>query len=278
LLWLICSRPEWHLQYMMSQVDFQVTCRREEISVDDEEGRLDVSRYLRSEFRNIRLKHSGSLDYDWPSEVQLLRIATAASGLFAFASTITRFVGDADAGDPSSQLQICMQALEGSNMPDVENPYLTLDLLYRHIFISIPSKILPTATRILGMSIHYPHANGPSKSAQSQANFLRIGKAAFDHALKQLHSVLRIPSSLDAFDHPIQFYHASFGDFLRDPGRPGEFCLDEAATHYDVAVTSLSWHMGLRHEIRGGILFLVILTIACYSHVCSAISFLSGSL
>jgi hypothetical protein len=252
LLWLICSRPEWHLKYAMSQADFQVICRRKEISVDDEEGQRDVLIYLRSEFRNIRLQYRDSLYDDWPPEDELLRIATSASGLFAFASTITRFIGDADAGDPSSQLQVCMTILEGSNTPNVENPYLTLDLLYRHILASIPSKTLPTTMRIIGMSVSYPH-HGLYQSARTQANFLRIRKAAFDHALKQLHSVLRIGSSCDAFDDPIEFYHASFSDFIRDPVRSGEYCLDEAAIHYDIALTALSWHMDLGHEIRQGI-------------------------
>ncbi|EKM78364.1 hypothetical protein AGABI1DRAFT_107565 [Agaricus bisporus var. burnettii JB137-S8] len=249
LLWLICSRPEWHLKYTMSQADFQVTCRREEILIDDEEGQRDVLIYLRSEFHNIRLKYPASLRHDWPHEDQLQRIARAASGLFAFASTIMRFIDDADAGDPLSQLRICIKILEGSNTSGVENPYLTLDLLYRHILASIPSKIRPTTMRIIGMSLLYPH-HGPSQTAHMQANFLHMGKAAFDHALKRIHSVLRIGSPSDAFDDPIEFYHASFGDFLLDPVRSGEFCLDEAAVHYDVAFTALRWHTDLTYEIQ----------------------------
>jgi hypothetical protein len=207
LLWLICSRPESHLKYALSQVDFQVTCRREEISVDDEEGQRDVLIYLRSEFHKIRSQYRDSLDDDWPPEDVLLRIARAASGLFAFTSTITRFVADADAGDPSNQLQIFMTILEGSNMLGIENPYLTLDLLYRRILTSIPSMILPTTMRIIGMSTFYPPEVG-YKSARTQASFLRIRKTAFDHALKQLHSVLRIGTSSDACNSPIGFYHA----------------------------------------------------------------------
>jgi len=139
LLWLICSRPESHLKYTLSQADFLVTCRREDISIDDEEGRRDVLLYLRGEFRDIQSRHQDSLDCDWPPETDLLRIAAAASGLFAFASTVVRFVDDADAGDPSSQLRLCMKALGGSHTSVDRNPYHALDLLYQRILSSVPS-------------------------------------------------------------------------------------------------------------------------------------------
>lgn len=46
ITWMICSRPEWHLKYLLSQPDFQVTCKCEEISVDDDEAQQDVEHFL----------------------------------------------------------------------------------------------------------------------------------------------------------------------------------------------------------------------------------------
>jgi hypothetical protein len=244
LLWLICSRPESHLKYTLSQVDFQVTCRREEISIDDKEGRQDVLQYLRGKFRDIRdirdirSRYHDSLDHDWPLESHLLRIATAASGHFAFASTVVRFVGDADTGDPSSQLLVCVKAIGGSRTLVCRNPYVSLDLLYRHILSSVNSAIRPTTMRILGLFIFNSY-HLVSRSAQALANFFLIKKAAFYHVLKPLHSVLHVPSPSDAFTKSIEFYHASFAEFLGDPARSGEFCLDEAAVHYDIAASIL---------------------------------------
>jgi hypothetical protein len=89
-------------------------------------------------------------------------------------------------------------------------------------------------------------------SAQIQANFLRIVKSAFYHALKQLYSVLRIPSSSDASTHSITLYHASFGDFLRDKTRSGEFYIEAAAVHYDVAINALRWHINsIEKQLKG---------------------------
>jgi hypothetical protein len=131
--------------------------------------------------------------------------------------------------------------------------------------------------RILGMSIFYPRDRtlgwlddgplAPSHSLCAQANFLCIRKAAFYHALKQLHSVLHVPSSSEALGNPIEFYHASFADFLRDPGRSGGFCLDEAAVHFDVAFTALRWHTELWQKIQEGIHFFIMLTTYLFTYL-----------
>jgi hypothetical protein len=78
LLWMICSRPEWHLRYLLLQPDFQVTCKRVEISVDDDEAQRDVVVYLQAEFTSICLRHQDSLDDDWPQQAHFRRIAAAA--------------------------------------------------------------------------------------------------------------------------------------------------------------------------------------------------------
>lgn len=238
ILWMICSRPEWHFKYLLSQPDFQVTCKREEISIDDDEAQRDAARVLRDGFRDIRLRYSDQLDSDWPSEAHLRQISVAASGHFAFVSTMIRFVGDTDADDPDGQLHICIKFLGGFGIPGAVHPLHALDLLYRQILSSVPAEILPTTMRILGVLILY---QSEQSSAQVLANFLRINRSTFYRSLKRLHSVLNIPSVSNAQESPIHFYHASFGDYLKDPVRSGDFSVDGASVHYDVAINSLRW-------------------------------------
>lgn len=238
-LWMICSRPEWHLKSILAQPDFHIHCRREELLIDDTEAQRDVSLVLRQAFQEIQKRYHDRLDRNWPSETQLRRIATASSGLFAFAWTLARFVGDRRRSDPAGQLDICMRFLGGLDVPGAVNPLHALDLLYRHIIQDIPRETFLTTMRILGLSIVYPQF---SLSAQVQANFLCLDRTAFYRSLQNLHSVLHIPQMSDAHQSPIHFYHASFGDFLRDPRRSGIFSLNEPAVHYDVAVHSLQWH------------------------------------
>lgn len=239
LLWLICSRPEWHLKYLLSEADFQITCTREELSINDDEAQRDVALVLRDGFKKIKRRYRDRLEPNWPPEEYLRRISVIACGLFAFACTIIRFVGDKYRGDPGSQLVICIRFLGGeSGMPGAINPLHALDLLYRQILAVVPEDVLPIALRILGFSITYPRVR---LSAQNQAKLLCIDQASFYRSLQGLHSVVDVPCSSRAHTDGIGFYHTSFGDYLSDPRRSGPFSIDPKKVHYDVAVHALRW-------------------------------------
>ncbi|KAF5351631.1 hypothetical protein D9756_007501 [Leucocoprinus leucothites] len=239
LLWMVCSRPEWHLKSILSDVDCPVDCEQEEISVDDKEAQADVRRLLQSGLDKIRRQHH--LSPNWPSKEQLDLITSAASGHLGFASFILRFIADVNYGDPSEQFRLCVKVISGFGIdPGMLNPLEALDCLYHRILSDVPSKILPTTMRILGLSILY---SGHSLSAQDQALFLSLPRVSYDTALRQLHSVAYVPSSGEAAVAPLRLYHASFSDFLKDPIRSGKFWLDEGKVVHDVAIESLR-HLG----------------------------------
>lgn len=124
-------------------------------------------------------------------------------------------------------------------MPGAVNPLHALDLLYKQIFFDILLDILTNTRRILSLCIYYPDHSLP---AHALANFLELEKSAFYGALRRLHSVLDIPEPTDAGELGIKFYHASFGDFLRNPSRSGSFSLGELRAQADAAVHSLRWY------------------------------------
>ncbi|KAF9450019.1 hypothetical protein P691DRAFT_726831 [Macrolepiota fuliginosa MF-IS2] len=80
LRWMVCSRPEWHLQTALSNSDFEVVCERQELKVHDPEARADVRRPPGTEFDRIRMKYKDRLPNDWPDNHHLFQIAVAASG------------------------------------------------------------------------------------------------------------------------------------------------------------------------------------------------------
>lgn len=239
LLWMICSRPEWHLKKLLSQPDFPVSCQREEVSIDDDESLEDMKRFLKNEFRNIRQTYYDQLDEGWPPEAHVRRISTRASGHFAFASTITKYIGDESQADPCGQLDRCIRFLDGIEIAGALHPFHALDLLYRQILSNGHKDTILITMRILGLHILY--STWQPTTTYSLANFLCLDQATFYRSLRHLHSVIEIPPPKKAHTHYLRFYHASFSDFLNDSRRSGPFAIDKPAVHYDVAAYALKW-------------------------------------
>lgn len=113
-------------------------------------------RVLRDGLNDIHRQFPDQLNDDWPLDVCLRRIEHFSSGLFAFSSTIIRFVGDANIRDPNGQLQICMNSLGGHGPPGPMHPSHVLGLLYRQIVSNVPDDARETMMRILGITIIDP--------------------------------------------------------------------------------------------------------------------------
>ncbi len=215
--------------------------------IDDDEALEDMAVFLKNEFQDIRWKYYDQLDESWPPEAHVRHITTSASGHFAFASTITKYVGDENQADPRGQLDRCIRFLDGIQIAGALNPFQALDLLYRQILLSGPKDTFPTTMRILGLHILYPDTQ---LTAYWHANFLDLDQATFYRSLQHLHSVIEIPPLKNAHTHCLRFYHASFSDFLSDSHRSEPFTIDKPAVHYDVAIHSLKWQN--YRQIKGG--------------------------
>ncbi|KAF9443318.1 hypothetical protein P691DRAFT_778954, partial [Macrolepiota fuliginosa MF-IS2] len=231
-------RPDWHLMTVLSNPDFTVTCRREELNICDDEAQWDVQRLLEVEFDKIRQKYRDRLPVDWPSEYQRWRIASIASGHLGFASFILRFIGDKQYHNPDSQLGICMMFLKNGHTIGPISPLHALDDLYRQVLSDIPADILSTTMRILGLVIIDRHG---LDSANDQARFLGLDQVTFRRALQNLHSVVYVPPDEESNTTPLHIYHASFSDFLDDVGRSDKFHLSREAAKYNFALQCLRW-------------------------------------
>ncbi|KAF5355912.1 hypothetical protein D9756_004376 [Leucocoprinus leucothites] len=240
LLWLVCSRPEWHLKTIVSDADFPAACEKKEISVDDEEAQADARRILETELTKIQKQYTGYLPMDWPAKKDVDRLCKAASGHLGYASFMARFIGDAEAADPERQFLICVRVASGLGVDQGAriNPLEALDLLYYRILCDVPSNTLPTTLRIISARLC---GYGSMLSIQHHAHFLCLTQASYYGALKQLHSVISVPPPSDGPSRPLRFYHASFSDFLHDPIRSGRFHLSEGADYLNVAIQCLRW-------------------------------------
>ncbi|KAF9445000.1 hypothetical protein P691DRAFT_806342 [Macrolepiota fuliginosa MF-IS2] len=238
LLWLICSRPEAHLQYTFSRVAY---CGREKLLLDDE-CRRDVDRYLHDELARIKDEYADITPALWPSEDQFDELSSSASGLFVFASTGVKYIGDPTHADPVNQLKKLLSFLKHADAIGANNPLATLDLLYTQILNDVPEEKFPTTQRILGYLINGVQVPIFYQPTQVVCNFLHIDKSAFYSALRKLHSVIAVPAPEDASKTLLRFHHASFQDFLKDPNRSGRFVADVRKASVDAAKLGLFWH------------------------------------
>ncbi|KAJ3552746.1 hypothetical protein NP233_g12805 [Leucocoprinus birnbaumii] len=238
LSWMICSRPEPDLKVAFSTEGCQAVCIHKQLDIDNSEAQRDARRILKKGFAEIREQYPDQVGQNWPNDYDTQVLADRASGHLGFVSFLLRFIGDTYYANPSGQLDICVRFLKHINSQQKLNPLHALDLLCSRILSDIPLDKLPTARRILGISIFY---GSTSLTAVLQANFLEIDRPSFYSSLQRLHSVLLVPPVPEAAEKSIHIYHASFSDYLKDPSRSQGFALDEGSVHLDVAVQGLRW-------------------------------------
>ncbi|KAJ3562765.1 hypothetical protein NP233_g9368 [Leucocoprinus birnbaumii] len=236
LVWLIFSRPEWHLKTLVSDVDFLSTLEKREISVDDEEAIADARRLLEGELAKVRKQYPQPSD--WAAKEDVDRLCKAASGHLGYASFMARFISDKEIADPERQILICTRVASGLGVDQGNrvNPLEALDCLYRRVLDDVPTNLLPTAMKIFG-AIQCTELT----YTRYLASFLLLTEGQLYQALRGLHAVIYVPPTNEATSQQLRFFHASFSDFLFDPLRSGKFHLSQSTMYYDIVVQSLRW-------------------------------------
>jgi hypothetical protein len=241
LRWLIFSRPEVHLKDALSKY---TNCGREELIIDAA-CRDDVEKYTRDGISLIKDKFSKFTPPDWPPADQLQELINRVSGLFVYASTCLRFIGDRDEANPESQLNALLTFMRRSEgVIGSQSPLAALDLLYSRILDDIPPTVFKTTQLILAFMSYQTRFDlyTDLSSAQAFCNFLRLDKRTFYNASRGLHSVMSIPDPENAAGSSLRFYHASFQDFLLDPNRSGKFVICKQKTLVDILHLVIYWH------------------------------------
>jgi hypothetical protein len=203
LIWAIASRPEPQIKDAFSLLRRDPSLFWEiGVRVDSKQARIDVERFLRAKFDEVVQRYPSSFSPPgtrWPPETEFLKVATAASGHFGFATVVMNFILDDEYGNPASQLKTVLNVIAKTPLSETEsNPLAPLDNMYTEILSAVPPNVLPTTMSLLAWSFgnRFMFLNGshPDLTLLSICNWWGISQADFYGALQKLHSVLYIPS------------------------------------------------------------------------------------
>ncbi|EKM76826.1 hypothetical protein AGABI1DRAFT_108471 [Agaricus bisporus var. burnettii JB137-S8] len=224
VLWIIASRPESHITSFFAQDTVKAVYEREEILVDSDEARSDVEKFLRDELIKIQKEFSLNPQSQWPQEHELWKLANAAGGLFVYADTAMRYVGDRTSGNPTSQLNDVLKVIDAHPLPNIsqeEHPMARLDVLYAQILSKIPERVMINARKILLALVW----DSRGEECFRKGNFLLLCNwldMTCDDAyaaIRLLSSVLDAPEREKAHRLQLRSYHKSFIDYLSDSNR-----------------------------------------------------------
>jgi hypothetical protein len=251
LAWIIASRPELHITNTFNGLPIQGRFVSYTLSIDDPDAHQDVANFLSESFNSIRSDFAGVIPTDWPSKTDLAKLTDASSGLFIFAATALRFIRDPDYSDPVSHLDIVLSVIDRSkDVPSAEQPFRNLDNLYTEILSRIPARLLPITKLLLRLALSFRnddflglHLLSKSRTLRGMALILQLDLDKVHPALVKCISTLKIPLREEAHRMPLTFLHASFADYLMNPGRSGEFYIDVDGIEDDVLLGYLNlWY------------------------------------
>jgi hypothetical protein len=227
-VWLIASRPEPHITSFFDQDEVALVYEKEEIRVDSSDARGDVEKFLRNELMEIQKKLSCNPRSHWPSDRDLWKLANASGGLFVYANTATKYIGDRHIGNPTSQLNDLLKVIDAhplSNAPLEEHPMAPLDALYAQILSKVPAKVMENTRKLLlalvaGWDFRFDNA-GTGRNFIVLRNWLGMSCDDAYAALRHLLSVLDVPERPRAHKKEFRYFHKSFIDYISNFSRSG---------------------------------------------------------
>ena len=203
LRFLICSRPEAHIQAVFeSEVMAGIT---RAISLNDQFGPDDdIRRYLEDELARICAEHKLSA-LEWPPGKALDQLVSKSSGQFIYASTVVKFIDDIY-DDPRERLDIVLKTRPVNSV----SPFAELDELYIQILSQQPNTRLLRDLFTLIIALREPNVKFVCQR-------LRIKQEQLERKLLRLRSLVRISR------HDVTTYHLSLHDFFLDKKRAGKY-------------------------------------------------------
>lgn len=211
----ITSRPEPHLITAFASLGMRSR------TIDDTSNK-DVETYLRRELADIPSRLGlTDLPRDWVTEVDIQSLLTLAGGnqqggLFVYAATVIRFIGDPYAMDPQAHLQIVLSA----TAPSLYRPYQDLDTLYTRVLdvaLRDREELRQRFHNVLGGMIFLSKGD-TGLDIPTLERFLSLPTGEVQRTVINLQSVIRRPPN--DWELP-SFHHASFKDFLTNQDRAG---------------------------------------------------------
>ena len=188
---------------------------------------------MRRSFKDLATRCTPTLDDGpetvWPSDPELEKLSAMIDGLFIYASTIMKFIGDS--GNPRHNLRVFFANHAGATQGD------ELDQLYYRMVSSPKAKDSFELTCII-VHLH----------AELSVRDLRcILPDSMDLALGPFSSVISVPQNMDGKFHA---YHSSFREFLINSSRSRDYYVNASDCHRKIAIFCLRFLIkSLRRDI-----------------------------
>jgi NACHT domain len=250
---LITSRPERNITTGFESSPLNAATQRfvlHEVRLGIVEN--DIKNYLAVKLATIRKFFH--LHDSWPSMTDVEALSRLSSGLFIFAATSIKFIGDSNYGDPAGQL---VKLLHGTAVMEGCSPHRHLNELYMQVLNqAYPDISLDLAGRLKLVMGSIILLRDPL-SAHNLERLLNMNleNVASNHGpvrttLIHLHSVVIIPED---DTQVIRLLHPSFFDFLIDPDRcqNTRLVVNTEAQHTLLAEGCLHAMRGLRRNMCG---------------------------
>ena len=216
---LLTSRPEPEFESLFisgPQLDVRALCLTESQS--------DIRKYFVEELEKVwptqrRIKKCGPSQ--WPSQSDLEKLVEKSEGLFVYAATAVRYIGDSE-GNPSKRLEEVLELHKG------------LDSLYVQVIDEARKQDCFDIVMGSIMYLKYPLSVADLSIILFTLN-KHLTPSGILSALRRCHSILSIPER-----STINPYHASLRDFLTDHSRATTLFLAPAMCHGRLMLACLS--------------------------------------
>ena len=198
LRFIVFSRPEAYIKEIFSMETLSKITHT--LSLDEYAPEEDIGIYLMDEFHRTFTRRKVPL----PSDENINRLASKASGQFIFASTAVKFIDD-DAYNPQDQLEFVLPL-----RPTKISPSALMDQLYIRILSQQEDTKMLKDLFVLLIALGHPKLSLVSRRLGISEKQLRLKL----HAIRAL---LRITES------SIGVYHRSLHDFFQDRQRADQY-------------------------------------------------------
>lgn len=155
-----------------------------------------------------------------------------SGGIFVYASTVLKYIDDEDYL-PATLLEHVLSLSPG------RGPFADLDRLYRRILMACPEDHRTTLLHIFGFSFLRNPAFEETYDIFLIEAILGLSQGEVAIVLRRMHSILTIMEI--GSKYTIRFLHASFGDFIFNKERSGQFFIDRERENLFLAMQCLDY-------------------------------------
>ncbi|KAI9854636.1 MAG: hypothetical protein M1813_000934, partial [Trichoglossum hirsutum] len=207
----------------------------------------DIFIFLKSELDAIRREHA--LPPDWPGEHIMQLLVQGAGGLFIYVATTCRFLRDPK-WLPEDRLSLVLQGHVSGGSPTQQLDNIYTQVLKHSVIGDCDERDREILSNRFRQTVGSIVILFDTLSVVALSRLLDVRDRIISVTLRPLHSILRIPDSLNS---SVRLLNPSFRDFLLNKQRccDQQFWVDEKEAHKALAESCLRLMSSLKRDICG---------------------------